>query len=169
MTPRRLARCALVAGFALSACTTSGKSATSGTACPTSADPRAEFTCVVKNDHNDQYGWYNLGVIEQGSGNIGKAATDYVKAIAIQGDFESALYNLGVIRLQARDYNAAVALLNRAVAANPKDANAFFKLAESLGHLHTTTADERAKRALTRALTLAPPSLRFPPAPKPGK
>ena len=43
---------------------------------------KAEFEVVVKNDPNDQYGWYNLGVIEQGAGNTSKAASDYLKAIS---------------------------------------------------------------------------------------
>jgi tetratricopeptide (TPR) repeat protein len=153
-----------VAVVALAACTTAGKSATSGSgACRASAKPRDEFSCVVKNDPNDQYGWYNLGVVEQRDGNTGKAASDYLKAIAIQPDFEAALYKLGVIRLQSGQYTAAVTLLDRAVAAGPKDANALFKLASALGHLHTASANERAKAVLNRALALNPPSPGFPP------
>ena len=123
----------------------------------------------MKNDPNEQYGWYNLGVIEQRAGDTGKAASDYLKAIAIQPTFASALYNLGVIRLQSRDYPAAVALLNRAVAASPKDANALYKLASALVHLHTATANERAKVALNKALELDPPLRGFPTTPTTNK
>jgi len=171
MPARRPALCAVVAVVAAcAACTTSGKLATSGSGdCPSSAPPRAFFSCIVKSEPHYQYGWYNLGVIEQRAGNPGKAATDYLKAIAIQHDFEPALYNLGVIRLQSGKYTAAVTLLNRAAAANPKDANALFKLAAALSHVHTAAANQQAKAALNKALQLDPPSRGLPTVPTTSK
>ena len=40
------------------------------------------------------------------------------------GDFESALYNLGVIHFQNAEIPDAITYLGRAANANPKDANA---------------------------------------------
>ena len=161
---RRFALGAVMAVIALAACTTSGKLATSGSGpCPSPNGRRAFYACIVKNGPNDQYGWYDLGVIDQRAGNTNKAVSDYLKAIAIQSNFESALYNLGVLRLQARDYSAAITLLTRAVTADEKDTNAHLNLSRALANLHTVAGNTRSKVELTQARKLDPKLVPTPP------
>jgi tetratricopeptide (TPR) repeat protein len=117
---------------------------------------KAGFQKTVKNDPNDKYAWYNLGVIAESEKDPTTAAADYEKAIAIKPDFEPALYNLGLIRMHARDYPMAARLLSRAVGADSKDANAHFDLGLALANLHTAAADARSKAELAAARKIYP-------------
>jgi tetratricopeptide (TPR) repeat protein len=120
------------------------------------AEEKAAFEKVVEKDPNDFYGWYNLAVIADSQHDSKTAVADYQKAIAIKPDFEAALYNLGLIRMHARDYPEAVRLLSRAVAAGTRDANAHFDLGLALANLHSAAADARSKSELAAARKLDP-------------
>ena len=117
---------------------------------------KAEFQTVVKNDPNEQYGWYNLGVIAQGASDSNTAEKDYKKAIAIQPNFQSALYNLGVLLFQKNKIPDAIDYLGKAAAANPKDANSHWNLGLALAETHKPADNARAKIELNRALKLNP-------------
>ena len=155
----------MLAVVGLGACSTSGtpKAAPSlslrtpfqgGT--PSFAAMKAGFEKALEKNPNDQYAWYNLAVIADSEHDSKTAVADYLKAIAIKPDFESALYDLGLIRMHARDYPEAARLLGRAVAADTKDANAHFNLGLALANLHTAAADARSKAELAAARKINP-------------
>jgi Tfp pilus assembly protein PilF len=117
---------------------------------------KTELQAVVKKDPTDKYGWYDLGVITQGSGDNKSAGVDYLKAIAIDPRFEAALYNYGVLRFQANDIAPAILYLRRAAAADPNDANAHWNLGLALARPNTPATNKQASVELNLALKLDP-------------
>ena len=84
------------------------------------------------------------------------AAKDYLQAIKIDPTFESALYNLGVLRFQSNEIPDAITYLARATVANPKDANAHWNLGLALIR-HATPADnKRADQGAQRGAEAQP-------------
>ena len=84
------------------------------------------------------------------------AGKDYLKSITIDPNFESALYNFGVLRFQANDMTDAITYLGKAAVANPKDANAHWNLGLALARLDTKADNLRAKNEFNWALRVAP-------------
>ena len=119
---------------------------------------KSEFQQLVKEDPNNKFGWYNLGVLAQYAGNTNDAATNYQKSIAIDPNFESALYNYGVLRMGSNDMDTAITYLGRAVAQNSKDANAHWNLGLALAKRGNTSKDDntRSKNELNAGLKLDP-------------
>jgi Tfp pilus assembly protein PilF len=118
---------------------------------------KAEFEQVTKEDPSNKFAWYNLGVIAGATANgSGTAGTDYQKALAIDPNFESALYNYGVLRFQAGDITQAISYLDKAVVANPKDANAHWNLGLALARPRTAADNKRSTSELNIALKLNP-------------
>ena len=151
---------------ALAACSTGNGGTASGTATLQQALndytagnvtlAKSEFQTVVKNDPNDKYGWYNLGVIAQGAGNNSDAGKDYLKSLAIDPAFESALYNYGVLQFQADQIPSAISYLRRAVAANPGDANAHWNFGLALARTGKPADNKEATTELNKALKINP-------------
>ena len=154
-----------VLALSLAACS-SGKAKVVGTLDQGLADYRAgnialaksEFEQLVKNDPNNKFGWYNLGVLAQYAGNSSEASADYQKALTIDPSFESALYNYGLVKAAGNDLNAAIDLLGKAATANPKDAGAHWQLGLALAKRGDTTKGDNARstKELNAGLKLDP-------------
>jgi len=124
-------------------------------ASPNPAANRSYFEAIVKANPMEKYAWYNLGVIAQGS-DPKTAAVDYLRAIAIDPRLEAALYDYGMLRLRANDVNGAITYLRRAVAENPRDANALWNLGLAYARMDGRGADVAARRYLNQALVIDP-------------
>ena len=114
------------------------------------------FQTVVSQDPNNEYGWYDLGVIAQDTNNLKQAQADYVKALAIDPKFEAALYNEGLVRFRAGGTIQAIPLLSRAIALDPQDANAHWALALVFARLSLPSSDAEVIQELSEALKLNP-------------
>jgi tetratricopeptide (TPR) repeat protein len=121
---------------------------------------KAKYQHVVNADPNDRYGWYNLGVLAQGSGDSNAAQTDFLKAIAIDPNFEASLYEEGLVRYHANDVPGAVSYLSRAVVANPQDACAHWALGIALMRSDGRARSERGLTELRTALKVDPALIR---------
>jgi tetratricopeptide (TPR) repeat protein len=117
---------------------------------------KSEFQMVVDKDPNNKYGWFNLGVLAENDNDTKTATTDYQKALAIDAAYEPALYNYGYLTYLASDWKGAIALLERAVAANPNDASAHWNLGLALAHLHAPAGYKRSRKELNIAIKLNP-------------
>jgi tetratricopeptide (TPR) repeat protein len=115
----------------------------------------AEFQSIVKQGANNKFGWYDLGVVNQGLGDGKQAQADYARALVIDPKFELALYNAGLLRFAAHDTAGAISYLTRAVNVNPNDANAHWVLALALGRASESLINQVSKERRT-ALKLNP-------------
>jgi len=114
------------------------------------------FQTVVSQDPNNEYGWYDLGVIEQDTNNLKQAQADYLKALALDPNFEAALYNEGLVRFRAGGTIQAIPLLSRAISLNPQDANAHWALGLVFARLNLPSSDAEVIQELSEALKLNP-------------
>ncbi|MGA2836371.1 MAG: tetratricopeptide repeat protein [Acidimicrobiales bacterium] len=108
----------------------------------------ADFLAVVKADPRNTYAWYDLGVIADQVAQPAAAEADYRRSLGTDPGFVPALYNLAVI--EAPDAPAVAAqLYERAVRAEPRDADAHLNLGLVLKTLgHTTVGDAQIATAL---------------------
>lgn len=120
------------------------------------ARAKGEFEQAVKEDPEQKYAWFDLGVIAQAAKNDNEAGDDYKNAVALDPNFESALYNYGLMRSQANDLPTAIAYLSRAVAVDPNDANAHWNLGLALSKANTPADNARATIEINKALKLNP-------------
>jgi len=114
------------------------------------------FQMVVKQDPSNKYGWYDLGVIAQGSNNLKGAQGDYLKALGLDPRFEAALYNEALVRFRAGSIIQAIPLLSRAISLDPGDANAHWALGLVFARMNLPTAKGEVVQELSEALKLNP-------------
>jgi tetratricopeptide (TPR) repeat protein len=103
----------------------------------------ADYLAVVKADPHDTLAWYDLGVIAGQRKAYSTAATDYRNAIAADGRYVPALYNLAII-VTPSDPKLAAALYLRCTQAQPGDARAYLNLGfveRTLGYAQLGRAD----------------------------
>ena len=62
---------------------------------------------VLRRDPGFVEAWYNLADLAQAEGNDGEAARCLEAALAADGDYADALYNLARLKFQAGDYDEA--------------------------------------------------------------
>ncbi|MBT2365052.1 tetratricopeptide repeat protein [Streptomyces sp. ISL-10] len=110
------------------------------------------FRRVLELDPDNKVAWYNLGVIAQRDGRAADARAAYDKALKIDPTFAAALFNEAVL-LESSDPDRAVALLKRAVAANPKASTAYLHLGRVLAK---KGRDDEAQDAFRRAVATDP-------------
>jgi tetratricopeptide (TPR) repeat protein len=123
---------------------------------PSLAQAKTEFEKAVKADPNNRYDWYDLGVIAQSSGDTRTAQADFLRAIAIDPKFESALYGEGLLRFRADDRSGAITYLSRAVTQNAKNSCAHWALGYALRSEGGPPAAKRATAQLRAALKIDP-------------
>lgn len=97
-------------------------------------DARATLDELFALDPGNAYGHYNLGLVEQSTGNTEEAVAAYDQAIEAYPAFAVALYNRAVLE-ESEDVESAVALYERAVASDPEMASAHMRLGFALLHL----------------------------------
>jgi Tfp pilus assembly protein PilF len=103
---------------------------------------------------------YNMGLLEESTGNRDKAATYYHQIISSAGQTPAATpayYRLAYIEFQKGDYRASVDYLTAAVRLNPDYADAFFLLGESYEKMDLS---DEAAEAYGRCVVLDPVSMR---------
>ncbi len=108
---------------------------------------------IVKNDQNNKYAYYNLGLIDQTNGDLESAANEYSLALTIDSAYYPALYNLGIIRETSGNNSEAIGLYEKAIAASPDYARAHLKL----GRLLKETGEvARGEAEIATAIELDP-------------
>lgn len=84
---------------------------------------------AAKKDPRNKFAHYNLGLIAQTVDNDALTAeTEYDAALAIDNGFAPALFNLGILRANAKRTAEAIDLYRRAVASDDTFAAAHFNL-----------------------------------------
>ncbi|MFI6058692.1 tetratricopeptide repeat protein [Streptomyces sp. NPDC051286] len=89
------------------------------------------FRQVLDLDPANKLAWYNLGVVAQHDNRTADARAAYDKALKIDPDFESALYNKAIL-IGTSDTDQAIEILRHIVGANPKAATAYLHLGQAL-------------------------------------
>jgi tetratricopeptide (TPR) repeat protein len=74
---------------------------------------------ALELDPQNQFAYYNLGVIRQAQGDLPGAEENYRNAIRIAPDFAAALFNLAIIRADAGGAEEAVELYRHVIEAAP--------------------------------------------------
>ncbi len=117
---------------------------------------KSEFEQVVKNDPQNKFAWYNLGVLAQYAGDSSSSSKNYTKALKIDPHMESALYNYGVLKFSNNDLDGAISYLEKAVAENNQDANAHWNLGLALAKRGKKADNKRSATQLNIALKMNP-------------
>lgn len=116
------------------------------------------FDDVLTIAPRDVYALYNLGLIDQSTGNVPGAENYYRQAIADNAGYTPALYNLA-IALENSDPAGAAGLYKKIVAINPQASTAYLRLAfvyAEQGKL------EQARAAQAKALAIDPGLGKYP-------
>jgi Tfp pilus assembly protein PilF len=92
----------------------------------------AAYREVIIHDPNNQYAYYNLGVIDQANGSLASADSNYSLALTIDPEYVPALYNLAIVKTAEGDMKAAIDLYRRAIDAQPNYAPAHLNLGFAL-------------------------------------
>jgi tetratricopeptide (TPR) repeat protein len=108
---------------------------------------------VLAEQPENEYAWYNLGLIHQTRGQDDVAETEYRHAIQIDPAFVEALFNLGTLLGARGDAAGAIAQYEEVIRIQPEHAAAHL----NLGFALLETGDEEAGLAqLERAVELDP-------------
>ncbi len=108
---------------------------------------------VLVLDPQNQYAYYNLGLIAQTRGLTDEAAAKYGQALAVDPGFAPAMFNLAIIRAEQGSVDEAIALYRSVIEANPADANAHL----NLGFLLIDSGERKeGKQELATAVQLDP-------------
>jgi tetratricopeptide (TPR) repeat protein len=92
----------------------------------------AAYREVIIHDPNNQYAYYNLGVIDQANGSLASADSNYSLALSIDPAYVPALYNLAIVKTAEDDIKAAIDLYRKAIDAQPDYAAAHLNLGFAL-------------------------------------
>lgn len=87
---------------------------------------------VLTLEPQNEFAWYNLGLIDQTRGDNARAEERYREAVSVDPDFVAALFNLGVLRTAAGDENEAIEFYRRVIAVQPGYAPAHLNLGFAL-------------------------------------
>ena len=117
-----------------------------------SNEARQSYARATKLDPKYAEAYDNLGNFLLSRGLINEATSNFKKAVILAPGMLSALVALGVELNKAKEYRAALVLLNRAVTEHPKDARAILEL----GNLFTRLSrHEEAEVQFEKARELA--------------
>ncbi|MFE7133024.1 tetratricopeptide repeat protein [Streptomyces sp. NPDC057638] len=116
------------------------------------AQAQTAFEHVLVLDPENKVAWFNLGSLAQGRGHRADALQSYDAALKADPSYTSALFNKALL-LETSDPDAALALLRRAVAADPKASTAYFHIGQVLAR---QSRDAPARDAYRRAVALDP-------------
>ncbi len=135
-------------------------------------DPAAEAAAVkefeqeLQADPTHANAAYEIAELERKAGRLDRATTFFRRAVDAYPAFEEALVGLGRTLVAAGDAAAAVPLLNKAVALDPRDEIAFYQLAQAHRALGHETEQQQALAAFER---LRDDQRRLPRAEPPGR
>ncbi|HEY7816586.1 MAG TPA: tetratricopeptide repeat protein, partial [Vicinamibacteria bacterium] len=108
---------------------------------------------VLKRSPDYAPAYVSLGVMSLRRGELPRAAELFEKALALDGRDEAALYNLGAVHFNRKDYPAAVAVLEEGRSYWPANAAMHALLGAALVEMG---ASEKALEPLREALALDP-------------
>jgi tetratricopeptide (TPR) repeat protein len=108
---------------------------------------------VVELDPDNEYGYYNLGLIEQTTGREVDAEKNYREALRIEPNFTEALFNLAILRTRARALDEAATLYARVTTLDEDNAGAHLNLGIVL---YSLGRNDQATAELSRAVALDP-------------
>lgn len=108
------------------------------------------FDDVLAVSPRNVYALYNLGLIDQSTGNTAGADDYYDQAIAVDGKYTPALYNLA-ITLEGPNPAKALDLYREIVSINPRASTAYLRMAFVYAELGETQ-DARAAQAKAVAI-----------------
>jgi tetratricopeptide (TPR) repeat protein len=110
------------------------------------------FSDVLAIVPRDVYALYNLGLVDQSVGDPAGAAYYYNQAVAYDGTYTPALYNLA-ITLESTDQAKALSLYQKIVSINPRASTAYLRMA----FVYATQGDlQQATAARAKAIALDP-------------
>jgi Tfp pilus assembly protein PilF len=118
------------------------------------AGARRDYTQAIADDPKNKFGYYDLGLIQQLAGENAAAENNYRLALNIDPKFVQPL--LAILRTAAKSLPEAIDLYRRAIAAEPKDADAHFNLGLLLrqtGNVVAGTAEVQAAVKLDPTLS----------------
>jgi Tfp pilus assembly protein PilF len=110
---------------------------------------------VLMHDPQNEFAYYNLGLIDHTNGDLIEAESNYRIAIGIDPNFAPALYNLAIVRQSAAASQEAVDLYRRVIAIEPANAGAHLNLGlllRSLGQTEEGDAEVEVARQLDPSL-----------------
>jgi tetratricopeptide (TPR) repeat protein len=74
---------------------------------------------VIELDPQNKFAYYNLGVIDQGQGDLQGAERHYRTTLGLDPDFVPALFNLAILRTEAGFADEAVTLYEHLIEVTP--------------------------------------------------
>lgn len=86
---------------------------------------------ILAVDPKDFVAWTELGTAQFKQGDTGEAEKSYERAIVEKPSFALSLLNLGKLQMAEKRFDGAIETLTRAVAAEPRSADANYYLGES--------------------------------------
>lgn len=112
-----------------------------------------DFEAAVAASPNNQYAYYDLGVIyQQQLNNLGAAASWYQKALLVDPKYRPALFNLAILDT-VKNPTEAINLYKKILQINPNDADTNFNLGILLISQHQTA---QGQADISKALALDP-------------
>jgi Tfp pilus assembly protein PilF len=112
------------------------------------------FGDVLAIDPRNVYALYNLGLVDESTGNIPGADAYYEQAIADDADYTPALYNLA-FTLESSNPEKALSLYQKIVSINPQASTAYLRMAfvyAQRGDLTQAHADQAKAIAIDPSL-----------------
>jgi tetratricopeptide (TPR) repeat protein len=106
-------------------------------------EARKYFEAGLKRDPHNASCLFNLGYIEARQGNKTRAEELFQQALRYKPDMPEALLELANLRIDAKKYEDAAALLRKYVKVSSKPAAGYYKLAMVERNLHQNEAAER--------------------------
>jgi Tfp pilus assembly protein PilF len=88
----------------------------------------AAYLDVIRLDPQNEFAYYNLGVIAQGRGDDEAAEESYRTTLRIDADFVPALFNLAILQTEAGVLKEAVSLYDHIIEVEPGNAAAHLNL-----------------------------------------
>lgn len=115
------------------------------------AKARGMYERVLKNNPADLDAKTNVAMTLMASSSPMQGVTLLREVVAADPDNEKALYNLGILSIQSRQYDKAVGHFEKLVKVNPKHVEGNFYLAVALAE---TGKEEEAKALFTKVKTM---------------
>jgi tetratricopeptide (TPR) repeat protein len=128
----------------------------------------SEYREVLRNDPQNVFAFYNLGVIDQNSNRPFEAENHYRLALSNDADFDLALLNLAILLGDQQRHAETVPIWQRYLTLRPADASSHHRLSvnlRQLGRISEADAELQIAHDLDPSFTLDELGTGGPPAP----
>jgi tetratricopeptide (TPR) repeat protein len=109
---------------------------------------RKEFEAELAMNAEDAAAEYEIGQILLAQGKPESGKTHLKRALALRSDFTEAMLAVAKLRMQAKQYAEAIALLERAIKVQPRNEAAHYNLMLAYRNSGDTAGTAREKKAL---------------------